>query len=155
MTAFRFPLQKVLELRKREERASARELAEARKGAFEAQRAREDLEAVRDAGRSGLVKAHGAGGAVGHLQNLAYLVGQVDRRIDDAEARCRLADEHVVESTRDFQSAVRQRQTLDRLRDRRRDEWRSDQVRDEQKTMDDVALTRHARRSRATASGGE
>ena len=155
MAAFRFPLQKVLELKEQREKQSAADLARARKEADEARRARADLESLRDAGRARLVQAHGAGGAVGHLQNLAYVVGQVDRQIRDAEEQCRKADEDLVEQVRAFHKAALERRTIGQLRERRLDQWRTHQARDERKTMDEVALSRHGRGDGTYASGGE
>jgi flagellar FliJ protein len=145
MAAFRFRLQPVLDLRAHEERQSAEGLAKARVGADEARRAREDLEALREAGRVRLSQAHGTGGPVGHLQNLAMVVGSVDAHVEAAHDQCRQADEHVVESVKAFQQAFRQRRSIDQLRERRLEEWRTEQNRSEQKTMDEVALTRHGK----------
>lgn len=152
MAAFRFPLQKVLELRERQEQASALQLVQARREAEEANQARLDLEAAREAGRVRLAQAHGAGSAVGHLQNLAYVVDRVDEKIRDAEDACRKADENVAVSTKGFHDALKQRRTMDQLRGRHLDQWKSDQVRQERKTMDEVAITRHGRADRAAAS---
>lgn len=145
MAAFRFRLQPVLDLRAQEERQSAQGLAKARIAADEARRAREDLEALREAGRVRLAKAHGSGGPVGHLQNLAMVVGSVDAHVQAADDQCRKADEHVVESVRAYHEAFRQRRSIDQLRERRLEEWRTEQSRTEQKTMDEVALTRHGK----------
>jgi len=153
MAAFRFKLQPVLDLRQQAEKESARGLARARTEAERARSAREDLEAVRDAGRTRLAQAHGAGGPVGHLQNLALVVGSLDAHIAAAEDACRSADERVVESMKTFQEALKQRMSIDHLRTRRLDQWRAEQTKTEQKTMDEVALSRHGR-GRATGSDG-
>ena len=145
MTAFRFRLQTVLELRERKERESAKGLVDARTEAEVALKAREDLETVREAGRTLLTDAHGAGGAVGHLQNMAYVLGRVDQQIEDAHAACRQADEHVVEKMKRYHVACQQRRTIDRLKERKLDQWRAEEIKHEQKTMDEVALTRHGR----------
>ncbi|MDH5590675.1 MAG: flagellar export protein FliJ [Gemmatimonadota bacterium] len=145
MAAFRFSLQKVLELREERENERARGLARARMDADAARTAREDLEAARAAGRERLATAHGLGGAVGHLQNLAYVVGQVDARISAADGECRKADEQVVESMKGYHEAVQERRAIGQLRERRLQQWHGEQTRLEQKTMDEVALTRHGR----------
>ena len=153
MAPFRFKLQTVLNLRERQEKESAVGLARARQDADAAQRAREDLEAVREAGRTRLSQAHGSGGPVGHLQNLALVVGSVDARIQEAEAECQKANERVVESMKAYHQAFQQRQSIDQLRTRRLEEWRSVQTKTEQQTMDEIALTRHARGGTASAPG--
>ena len=155
MTAFRFGLDKVLEHRKKSENESARGLAEARGEAETARKAKADLEAAREAGRSRLVDAHGVGGAVGHLQNLAYVVDQFEARIENADEVCQRADENVVESMKTFHSAFRERKTIEDLRARRLDKWRVDEGRSERKDMDEVALVRHSRDEMGMSRGGE
>lgn len=153
MAAFRFKLQSVLDLRQQKERESAVDLAKARTEADDARRAKEDLEAIRDAGRARLAQAHGAGGVVGHLQNLAYVVDQVDDQIERAADECRKADEHVAESLKEFHEAFKKRRSIDQLKTRLLDQWRWEENRTEQKSMDEVAATRHGR-SDNTLSGG-
>jgi len=145
MTAFRFRLQKVLEHREETEREKARGLAEARAESDAALRARVDLESVREEGRSRLMTAHGTGRAIGHLQNMAFVLEQVDEQILSAEAACQQADEHVVEHLKGYRQAIQDRKTIDHLRERRFHQWRADEAREEQKAMDEVALTRHNR----------
>ena len=151
--AFRFSLQKVLDHRKESEAKSGAALAQARGEAEEARKAHADLEAAREAGRSRLAEAHGSGGAVGHLQNLAYVLGQVEEQINDAEATCQEADEHVVASLRSFHQALQERRRIEELRERKLGEWRTKAVRLEQKDMDEVALIRHARAQFETEGG--
>ena len=145
MTGFRFRLQTVLDLRERKELESAKGLVDARTEAEVARKAREDLAAVREAGRTLLSDAHGAGGAVGHLQNMAYVLGRVDQQIEDAQAVCQQADEHVVEKMKSYHVAFQERKTIDRLKERKLDQWRAEEIKHERKTMDEVALTRHGR----------
>lgn len=154
MAPFRFKLQSVLDLRAEQERAKAVGLAHARRQAAEAQQARAHLEAVRLAGRERLAGAHGTGGVVGHLQNLAYVVEQVDHKIQAADEDCRRADEELVDSMKAYHQAHLERRTLDQLKERRRERWRVEQARLEQQTMDEVAITRFGR-SEAAGAGGE
>lgn len=153
MAAFRFRLQSVLDLREQKERESAVDLAKARNEADAARQAKEDLEAVRDAGRACLAQAHGAGGVVGHLQNLAYVVDQVDGQIERAADACRKADEQVAESLKEYHEAFKKRRSIDQLKTRLLDQWRWEENRTEQKSMDEVAATRHGRGDGATSGG--
>jgi flagellar FliJ protein len=153
MNAFRFRLEKVLELRKESEQRSAAGLAQARTQADDARRAKSDLEAACDAGRSRLAVAHGAGGAVGHLQNLANVVRHIEDHIHDADDVCQQADEQVVESLKSYHQAFQQRRSIEELRERKLDEWRTNVVRDERKSMDEAALVRHGRAEHGLARG--
>lgn len=153
MAPFRFKLQSVLDVRAEAEKAKAAGLATARSQAEAARLAREDLQALRDAGRERLAGAHGVGGVVGHLQNLAYVVEQVDSKIEVADSEVERANEEVVDSMKAYQQAHLERRTLDQLRDRRLAKWRVEQTRMEQQTMDEVALTRFGRGDVASAGG--
>ncbi len=155
MAAFHFKLQPLLDLREEKEKESARGLAEARVAADEARHARENLEAVLEAGRVRVAEAHGSGGPVGHLQNLALVVGSMDAHLAVAEDACRQADEHVERSMRAFQEALQQRRTIDHLRSRRLQQWRAEQTREEQKVMDEFAITRHGRAGQASSDDGK
>ena len=142
---FRFRLQRVLELRERIEEESARGLTEAQQVADDARVTREDLEVAHETGRTRLAQAHGAGHAVGHLQNLAYVIDRFEDRIHHAAAACREAEEHVVEKLASYREAFKQRKSIEELRGRKLDQWRTDEARAEQKTLDEVALVRHHR----------
>ncbi len=145
MESFRFGLQTVLSLRERQEMDSAAGLAQARRDAEAASRAREDLSAALEAGRSRLTEAHGAGGPAGHLRNLALVLGRVGERLRHADEECLAADRRVTESMKEYHAAFKHRRTLEQLRSHRLEEWNTEQARDEQKTMDELALTRHGR----------
>ena len=154
MSPFRFKLQSVLDLRAEAEKARAVGLAAARKQAEFAQQARDDLAALRDVGRERLAGAHGAGGVVGHLQNLAYVVEQVDQKVTVADADCERANGEVVDSMHAYHQAFRERRLLDHLKGLRREKWRVERARIEQQTMDEVALSRFGR-TRVANAGGE
>lgn len=153
MSAFRFRLEKVLQLRKHEERQAALRLAEARREAEEARRALEALEAIREQGRDRLARAHGAGSFAGHLQNLRYLVDRIGQLVTEAGAATRAAEERVSAMLAELSAALQERRIVDRLRERSLEQWRVEQARAEQKAMDDVAATRHERMASRRASG--
>lgn len=155
MAAFRFPLKRVLELRKEFERRSALGLARARDDAEAARMAKEGLEAAREAGRSRLAAAHGAGGTVGHLQNLSAVVKHLENQIEHAETACREADEKVEESLRSFHAALKDRRTIEELEARKREEWKAEEVRAEQKSLDETAVQRHGRSDFGTVEAGD
>ena len=154
MAPFRFKLQSILDLRAETEKSRAVGLVTARKQAESAQQARDDLAALRDVGRERLAGAHGAGGLVGHLQNLAYVVEQVDQKITVADEDCERANGEVVDSMKAYHRAFQARRTLDHLKGRRMKTWRVEQARIEQQTMDEVALSRFGR-TRVAGAGGE
>ena len=145
MRRFSFPLEKVLEMRRELEKEKARVLAEARAQEEGAREARDELVRKRDDGRQRLAAVHQAGGAVGHIQNLEFVIGVVDDQVRQADEACRHAERGVTESLADFQAAFVDRESLDRLRDRRKAEWKVRASRSEQKAMDEAATSRHVR----------
>lgn len=142
---FRFPLEKVLELRLEEEQRQARMVADARRDATAAREAVEHLEALRSTSRDRIRRAHVSGRSVGQIQNLEWMLERMEGEIREAESRARDADSVVSRCLEEFQRAVRDRQTLDRLRDRRRGEWEKDERDRDRKEMDEVALSRFVR----------
>lgn len=140
---FKFPLQRLLELREQREQAMARELAQAR-AAAEASRERHDaLTAARDDAQARTGDAAGDVPTVGQLVSQSYASAQLGERIQAAHDAVEEADAKVDERRTALTSASQDRQVLDRLRSRRLDEYRTDAAQLEQNLMDAIALTRH------------
>ena len=145
MTPFGFSLSKILEFRRHVEQEEARSLAQARREAEAAHQARLDLEEVQARGRAKLAKAHNMGGSVGQIRNMEFVLNRMEDHLKKADAACQEADEGVVERVKIYVDAMKQRRMLDKLRDRRLEEWKVDEGRREQKAMDEVAGMRHGR----------
>ncbi len=155
MSGFRFGLEKVLEMRLKEEQKQARIMADARKDAKAARQAVTDLEALRNAGRERLTGAHGTGRSVGHLQNLEWVLQRMEKDLEVAEAVASQADATASQRMQEFRQAVQDRQSLDCLKDRQRTEWTAAERAKEQKSMDELALTRHVRGGALTGTQEE
>ncbi len=138
-----FRLQRVLELKERREQASATRLAEARTRAEDARAAEQELEALREGGAARWPIA--AKVTVGQMQNLGFVLGQLDARIDAARAAVRQADEVVEERRVEFGVAARERNALDRLRQKAADAALRAALDADRKKMDEIALTRFFR----------
>ena len=140
---FKFPLQRLLELRELREQAMARELVNARNVA-DAQREQHDaLAAARDSGQAHVSQAASQSSTVGHLVSLSYAVTQLSERTDAAHEQTLAADAKVEGRLEELTSAAKDRQILDRLRSKKLDEYRADIAHIERTTMDAIALTRH------------
>jgi flagellar export protein FliJ len=146
MKVFRFSLGRILDFRRNEEQQRAQSLASARRQSDSAQRARQDLVEIQQAGRAKLADAHRTGGSIGILRNMEFVLERMEEHVQDADQVCQRADEDLVESVKHHAEAVRERHSLDCLRDRRMQEWRIEEGRREQKEIDEVAITRHGRR---------
>jgi flagellar FliJ protein len=155
MAAFHFSLEQVLELRLREEHKQARAMADASRDANAARQAVQDLEALRSAGRARLTAAHSTGRSVGQLQNLEWVLGRMETELEAAQDKARDAATEASRCRKEFQRAVRDRQSIDRLKERKRSQWIEEEKRVEQKAMDELALTRHFRGEHELATGAE
>ncbi|MBL8961404.1 MAG: flagellar export protein FliJ [Gemmatimonadetes bacterium] len=144
---FKFPLQRLLDLRAKREQELARQLAAAQ---GEALRATEQRDALRDlqaeSTASLAARAHDAL-SVGELVSLGYTVSQMAERVATATDAVSAAEAVVTTQGAVLNDAVRDRRVLDRLRDRREDEHRAVEQQKERDQMDAVALGRFARRT--------
>lgn len=143
---FRFPLQRVLDLRERQQRDAATALATANAAADAARRAEDALVAARaDLAAAGAAPS-GEGSAVGAMRTTALLVAHLDAQARTARAATQAA--HAVVNDREdaLRSAYRDRRALDRLRERHQAAWQTGAVAADRQQMDEVALTRFTQR---------
>ena len=155
MRVFHFSLGRLLDFRLSDERQKAQVVADARRDSDSARRAREDLLEIHRAGRAKLAEAHRTGGAIGVLRNMEFLLERMEDQVKAADEVCKEADEKLVEEVKHYAHAVRERNTLDRLKDRRLEEWKVEEGRREQKELDEIAITRHSRRVLDSPAGHE
>jgi flagellar export protein FliJ len=146
MSAFKFSLQQVLDLREQHQQQVAIKLSNAQAEAAEARDAQRVLEEIRHAGAEALQTAHGGeDSTVGQLRTLAYVIEQLNHRVIDAQERVE-ATTHIVDQARaELSAALQARQVLTRLRDRHFAGWRAQADGDAIREMDEVALVRHVR----------
>ena len=144
MTAFRFRLQSILELRAQDEQRRAQELASALARSVEVLDARSLLDGMRQASAAQLAAAHSRTVTVGQMRNLGYVIEQLDAYLDIADTEATNAAEQAEGARERLMIAHQARRTLDRLRDRRLAEWTSDARRDDQRTTDEFSFTRAA-----------
>ena len=147
MARFRFSLQVLLELRRRQEQNVQRELAAAERHKLELERQlheqQQDMIASRDTLRSALTGRLDPGAlrhkASSSLQAMR-LVHQIARDLAAAHVRQESIRARLVE-------AMRNRRAIELLRDRRLESWRTEQARSEADALDELAVTSAARRS--------
>lgn len=146
MTRFRFRLDRVLKLREGLERARAADLgqaldAEERRRAELAQ-AEQRLE---DAGGETGARTTAAGSL--HVRSDAIRLAA--EQVREAEERARAAASDTDRERARFHGARRDRETLERLRERLKETWKIENARNEQKDLDESA------RRRIPPAGGE
>ncbi len=142
MKQFMFRLQRLLEQRADQEKKLAVALSHALDRASEARDAQETLDEVRRASVDQLVAAHSANVTAGQLQNIGFLLEQLDEYVAMASAQSEKAEAEAVEAREELVIAHQAKCALDRLRERRHVEWvRTDTMLD-QRTLDEFALSR-------------
>ena len=152
---FKFPLQRILELKEKKEQAVAARLAAAQDGADRARRSREAVEAARAAGVQRLAETRDAAPTVGELQNASFVIESIDRHLDEATVAVREAEANVSSCLREFTAATQERQVLARLRERKLALWQTEEVQADRKAMDEIAVTRFARAGMASGATEE
>lgn len=146
MSAFRFRLQQVLELREHTEKQAAAKLAEAESAADEARVAKKALETIQQGGSQALRTAHASEPTIGQLKTIGYIIEQLNHHIVDAQTRVESAEQTVSESRTDLNSALQARRVLSRLRERHFATWRVEDNAQQLRQMDELALSRFMRR---------
>jgi flagellar FliJ protein len=141
---FVFRLARVLNLRRGLERERARALGRAIR---EEQERREALEqAQRQLGRFGEQVSESADAVttVGTLANLRLALEKAADHVKQAEQQHDEAERAVTSEQDRFGEARREREVLERLRDRRHADWRQESSRLEQRELDEIARQRRA-----------
>jgi flagellar FliJ protein len=146
MSAFKFRLQQVLELREQHEKQVAAKLAEAETAADEARVAQKALETIKQTGSQALRDAHASQATIGQLKTIGYVIEQLNHHIVDAQSRVEMAEQVVTQARGDLTSALQARRVLSRLRDRHFADWRIEDNAHELRQMDEIALNRFTRR---------
>lgn len=137
---FHFRLQKVLDLRERQERELATRLAQAMSERETAEQRLQMLQMTRDMSAQSL--APSGARSVGELANLAFLLEQLDGHIAHANDEVQAAEANVSQTKDALTTAFQDRRVLDRLRERQREEHRVTAEQHDRRSMDDIALTR-------------
>jgi flagellar protein FliJ len=153
MSAFKFRLQQVLELREHTEKQAAAKLAEAESAAAEARVAQKVLETIQQGGSEALRTAHASEPTIGQLKTIGYVIEQLNHHIIDAQTRVESAEQTVSQTRMDLTSALQARRVLSRLRDRHFASWRVEDNAEQMRQMDELALSRFVRRDTSDDSG--
>jgi flagellar FliJ protein len=153
--AFRFPLQRLLDLRELREKALARELVQAQAVARAERELRDTIAAATDAAKETIAQETASSATVGHLTALGAALEQLNRHLRVAESRSVAADAAAREQQQALTTAATERRVLGRLRDRRLDTYRGGEALRDQRTMDDVALTQFTQKQDSNDADGD
>src|SRR5205085_7215733 len=119
MKQFIFRLQRLLEQRVEQEKRLAVALSQALDRATEARDAQETLDEVRRASREQLVQAHSGSVTAGQLQNIGFLLEQLEEYVEMASAQSTEAEAKADTAREELIIAHQAKAALDRLRERR------------------------------------
>jgi flagellar export protein FliJ len=155
MSLFKFPLQRLLDLRAKRQDEIARQLAQARTAADSSRATRDELAAVRTAGQAQISEAHAAGPTVGEIASRSYALTQLDQRIAAATDVLKAAEAHVDQVHVALTGALQDKQVLDRLRERMLEAYRSTESSKDRTAMDEIALQRFNQANGDSAKNGE
>jgi flagellar FliJ protein len=139
---FRFRLQRVLELREEAERARAVALSDAQGQATAARETRDAIAEARVANQQSLTQASSSGTSVGTLQQLQYVLGALDVRLQIADSSIVTADSLVRRAQDELRTAFQARHALHTLRDKQAEAHRAAAQGADRALMDEIALTR-------------
>jgi flagellar export protein FliJ len=142
MSRFKFRLQRVLELREEAERARSVALANAQGQADAARDTRDAIADARTAGHASLSNASNTGSSVGALQQMQFVLGALDVRLQLADSSVVTADSLVRRAQDELRVAFQARQTLHTLREKQHEAHRAAEVGADRLLMDEIALTR-------------
>lgn len=155
MSLFKFPLQRLLDLRAKRQDEIARQLAHARTAADSTRATRDELAAARTTGQAQLSEAQASGPTVGEIASRSYALTQLDQRIAAASDALKAAEAHVDHVHTALTGALQDKQVLDRLRARMLEAYRSTESNKDRTTMDAIALQRFAQSNGDAAKNGE
>ncbi|HEX4882610.1 MAG TPA: flagellar export protein FliJ [Casimicrobiaceae bacterium] len=140
---FKFPLQRLLDLKAKHEQEMARQLANAQTAAQHERDVRDALARAHAAAHSSLASATGDGVTVGELVSLSQTLHPLQQRVSQADERTIAAEQVVDERHQRLSEALQERQVLDRLREKRLDSHRAEENARDLAAMDAIALTRY------------
>jgi flagellar FliJ protein len=141
---FRFRLQRLLDLRERKEQDAAVALAAAQRRADELQAQCDATTTRRSEARARMLPPGGAAHSMRDLYTAALLVEQLDGAAMSLAESLRVAAGDADSCRGSLAERVRERRTLERLRDRKLEEWNSASAQRDRETMDSVAQSRAA-----------
>ena len=154
---FRFRLQRVLEMRERKERDAATALVSAQERVDQARAEEQRLADARHALAAQAASASGAatdeGASIGALRTLHFLIGRLDEHVASAATEATTAEHEAARRADELRAAFRDRRTLDRLRERHHEDWRSAAAAADRQRMDEIALTRFSQPKPTTQQG--
>jgi flagellar export protein FliJ len=152
---FNFSLRRLLSIRENAERVAAVDLAMAHAVEENARQVQESLDEERAQARDALLPPPGQESRVSELQQVAFLIEQLDTHGETARESVAEAERTVEEKRVRLGETLRDRRVLDRLQEREREEWNIAEKREDRSEMDEIARGRHSDGKASNPKAGE
>jgi flagellar FliJ protein len=149
---FRFPLERVLQLRHRFERERAQAMGRALQEEEQRRRELEDAQARLEHAGDQAAGRPGEVATAGTLRNLGLALHAAVQAAETAAEQHVEAVESVREEQEKFGEARKERRVVERLREQQHERWTQDVSRHEQAQVDEVAIQRHGRDEKTWSS---
>jgi len=143
MKRFVFRLERLLQFRHSMEREEARRLGEAQRAQEEQRRLAAQAASRVTAAQAQIAAAPPHCRTAGTLTNLTLVIDAARTAQAAAEAAHREAVTRVEAERARYEEARQARRTVERLRERRQEDWHQDVSREDQQTIDEIALRQH------------
>jgi len=143
---FPFRLDRLLDLRHRTEKERAEALGRAAREEAERRDAKERAEVRLRDSREQAMPAAGAAQPAGALRNLGLAITAAAQHADATAAASDEARRALEGERHRYQEARRDRRVIERMREKRYEDWTREADRTEQREIDGLALDRHVRR---------
>jgi flagellar export protein FliJ len=147
MNTFIFRLERLFQLRSKVERQRAQDLARAVRDEQERRAALAAAADRLDRSRERVAPA-GEISTAGAMRNLNLTLDAAARQVEAAEGAHRASIENVASEEQQFGTARMERRIVERLREKRRETWKVESSRREQRELDGLNGQRHAREDR-------
>lgn len=142
MSRFKFRLQRVLELREEAEKTRSVALVTAQGQATAARDVRDAIAQARAINHESITTASNTGCTVGELQQLQYVLGALDVRLQFANSSVVTADSMVRHAQDELRAAFQARHALGTLKEKQAEAHHAAAQDADRVMMDEIALTR-------------
>lgn len=150
MSRFNFRLRRVLDLKEQHAKMAAIQVSIAQVRANQAHDAHAALAEIRQAGTEQLTAAHSGYATAGQMRNISFLMDTLDQNLNRAADAVASAQTVVTTAQGALTLAHQARRSLDKLRERQKDQWQHSMSQADRQQMDALALTLHSRPIRNT-----
>ncbi len=143
--AFRFRYQRILDVRRQQEKAKAQEVARRQAAVFRQKQVLEELERSWQEERQAWLNAGKAGGSARDLQFQISVLDSLQRKIEQARLELARLSDQLNRAREELVELMKQRKVFEKLEERDRAAYETRQNRLDQMMLDEIATARQWR----------